>query len=267
MNLNDYEKVLSKFFDIKTNYETKYQGKKASIINNDSLSKKEKRKQISKLKIPCVNCKRRVGTIFTNNNRNYKATCGDTKNPCDLNININKQTVVNIDKYLNNLIIENNLREEIIKETKLKYLFGLINDDELSELYIDQKESYTQNLDVINLLKEKILENTNFVEREKNLIKTNKKLFIAIQDLKENMKEYMNTNDKRYLNIAVEIYIETIIKYVKRIRENKYKLIEVETVIEKEDELPNIELLKKKNLIRDNELIMTDGEIVELKVN
>lgn len=267
MDLNDYEKVLSKFFDIKTNYETKYQAKKANIINNDALSKKEKRKQIENLKIPCVNCKRRVGTIFTNNNRNYKATCGDTKNPCDLNIDINKQDVVNIEKYLNNLIIENNLREEIIKEMKLKYLFGLITDDELSEMYTEQKENYTQNLEVIELLREKIMENTNIVERESTLNKTNRKLFTAIQELKENMSEFMNTNDRRYLNIAVEIYIDTILKYVKRIRDNKYKLIEVETVIEKEDELPNQELLRKKNLIRDNELIMVDGEIVELKVN
>ena len=40
------------------------------------------------VKIPCVKCNRPVGTQFLIKDDKYIAACGDTKNPCNLDIKI-----------------------------------------------------------------------------------------------------------------------------------------------------------------------------------
>jgi len=87
-NHKNYVESLNEFFKLKSEYE-----KKRSKMMKDAF-KKESSKRLGKLaamsvKPPCINCKRAVGTIFTNRETDkYTAICGDKGNPCNLNIKI-----------------------------------------------------------------------------------------------------------------------------------------------------------------------------------
>ena len=65
---------------------------------------------LDSLKNKCVNCKREVGTSFSENNRIFKAVCGDAVNPCKLHIELQ------VGKHHIDEIID--ITEDIINDTK-----------------------------------------------------------------------------------------------------------------------------------------------------
>ena len=89
--------AINKYYQLKGQYDEIKRRKKQKIINNDSLSKREKKRLWDSEKIKCINCKKPVGTFFSVKNRRLLAQCGATfsKNrsdpnikPCKLNIDI-----------------------------------------------------------------------------------------------------------------------------------------------------------------------------------
>jgi hypothetical protein len=88
------EDAVNEYYRLKNVYETSYYEKYiAPIVKASKKSKREKRVEFSKLpKAECVNCKRNVGTTFSigekSFNRVFSAKCGDSVDPCPLNINI-----------------------------------------------------------------------------------------------------------------------------------------------------------------------------------
>ena len=84
------EKTLNEFYTLKERYNNDIQKIKHGLtakygINNSS---QKKRDEYLKHKPKCVNCKRNVGTIFSDKDRVLKAICGDKDDPCTLNIEI-----------------------------------------------------------------------------------------------------------------------------------------------------------------------------------
>ena len=59
------DNVVNEYYKLKNKYETEINNNKRRIINNKSLSNKEKRSEFQKLKPKCVNCHRPGGTIFS----------------------------------------------------------------------------------------------------------------------------------------------------------------------------------------------------------
>jgi len=127
--------ALNEYFRLKEKFEEGINVNKRKIINNQTLSKREKRSEYLKLMPKCVNCRRpsKKGTIFsitfhpsddkTDSYRTFKSVCGNIVDPCNLNIEIN----LGIVDYLNTLIenIRNEINEaknSIIKDKNKLYL-------------------------------------------------------------------------------------------------------------------------------------------------
>ena len=91
----DYLESLNNYYKLKAMYENSFDKEKTNIINNNSLSWKEKKIEFKNYKPKCINCKRPVGTIFSRTydekefSRVLKAVCGDIQDPCSLNITLN----------------------------------------------------------------------------------------------------------------------------------------------------------------------------------
>lgn len=87
----NYKECLYEYFKLKDKYEKKYAEEKTRVFRK-AMAKSGNRKRASKMAqrvIPeCVNCGRRVKTIFQFKERIYTALCGDTKNPCNLKIRL-----------------------------------------------------------------------------------------------------------------------------------------------------------------------------------
>ena len=127
-----YNEDLEKYYSLKNEYQSEKDKQVTKIRNEGVVSVKEKRTMFSALKFKCINCKRPVGTIFSNNfddkteERHLRAICGDKQKPCNLLIDINvgycelaNNSIISIEKMINDVKIE------LIK-AKNNMLFGYI---------------------------------------------------------------------------------------------------------------------------------------------
>ncbi len=95
------EYALNEYYKLKNKYELENMKNKKKIMNNTTLSNKEKRQEYVKLKPKCINCKRPGGTLFSVKSfpldneketkeayKEFRAQCGILADPCNLNITI-----------------------------------------------------------------------------------------------------------------------------------------------------------------------------------
>ena len=117
--------ALNEYFKLKFKYENQIIINKKKIINNPTLSNREKRSEYLKLKPKCINCKRPGGSIFkttfiketdnVDSHRQYTAICGIIADPCNLNIKIEVGNVELLSNLLNQIQKEKKEEEEIVE--------------------------------------------------------------------------------------------------------------------------------------------------------
>ncbi len=229
------KEAIDNYYKLKSKYEEQKNKTKQSLINNQKLSIREKRKYFNELKPKCINCQRPVGTLFSikyeeeEDSRNLLALCGDRVNPCPLNININvgnfmllpdllKINELDIEEIKNNIIVDKN-----------KLLFGLLD----TELALKNFEEYKNEINSITTLLEYYLELYNNLvnnkEKNEELNKNIELLNINILSIKKAISDFNSTNDIQYIKDAVDIYVNNIFNNNKsdslayKIRELKYK--------------------------------------------
>ncbi len=159
--LNSY---LDDFYKLKDQYETEYNKKiiKPILTSIKAKSIKEKRKLLRDApKARCVNCKRNVGTFFSikyvpseidesESYREFIAKCGDSSEPCPLDINLKVYKVVTFEKKMSKIEETiNKLKKEIIYE-KNKMVFGYKTIEESSEYFSELTTELESNVEYYN---------------------------------------------------------------------------------------------------------------------
>ena len=218
---------INKYYALKKKYEESVAQEKKKLLKNDSLSSADKTARFKEMVFKCVNCKKKGGTIFTNNNNVLKAVCGSSS-PCDLNIEINKGKIVQLREILD---IDANhidfLKEDIIS-IKLKYLFKIIDQAEalsafdslsgdLSSRAIDQQQFIKKYNDIVD--------NKNKEFQLKTYID---KLNLEIDNIKKLNKLYQTDKKESILKTIIENYTGIIQPLVNDIRELKYNYFTIE---------------------------------------
>ena len=249
----DYSKYLEQ---IKTYYnlKKKYTSQKQTFINklvNSTDSIESKRKLYSKNKFKCVNCGKQGGSIFFESNKILRATCGNTTSPCKLNLEIIKMNPVLIDDELKktNISLINKKKQIIL--TKLDFLFNYIEEDKAVELFENLKSevgtiqdiynnlfslynSITSNPEIDELLNQKLLEQNTLVN-----------------DFKQFIKLYKETDEISYLKDALFLYTSKLKQLDEHITTLKYKYNNIESdeenkyLIQYKYHIKNLELIKK----------------------
>jgi hypothetical protein len=145
--------AINEFYKLKEKFESEINKNKKTIINNSTLSNREKRSEFLKLMPKCVNCKRpsKKGTIFSityhpsddkiAEHRVFKAICGNLADPCNLNIEVNIGIKQSISEELNNIRNLNCLRvlpnsiTQLLNDSKItnKIKSGQLKESELIE--------------------------------------------------------------------------------------------------------------------------------------
>ena len=262
MNDPNYLEALNKYYKLKTKYESKHKKSINTIKDSDSLSLKQKQIKIKNLKSKCIKCKRNVGTIFTLQNRILSAKCGDTAQPCPLDIQIDKGAIITetdtIDFWQEQ--INKDKTEMII--TKLNFLFNFESEDsslskfnEFKKTLKETMEEYTSSLDVINQI-------TNNAERLESLKANENTLNTYIETIKENINNYITNKDYSLLHDTIEIYINNVIPLLDSIRNIKYQYINVEYNQDKDI----YTLIKKPIITTTIEKAIDDPKIISFKI-
>lgn len=250
--------AIFEFYKLKEKFENSMSANKKKIINNQTLSKREKRSEFLKLMPKCVNCKRpsRKGTIFsityhpsddkTGEYRILKAICGDLANPCNLNIEVNVGTNQRLDEELNNITNEIKEAKNNIVNDKNKLLFGLITSEtalenfDYNKTYISEMTSiYEKYLDMFN---KEVDNEEKKLELDEALVQS----YETINTIKDNIKKMNETNNIQYAVEVAEIYHTTLYPLLNKIRHLKYN----ENMVFKDDD-NNCHLIQRKYKIDD----------------
>ena len=230
--LPDVKEALNEYFKLKLKYETQNMANKKKIMNNSTLSNKEKRSEYLKLKPKCINCKRPGGTIFKTNYfsetdkeeayRQHSAACGVIADPCNLDIKIQIGKVELLPNLLNSLQQEiKDLKNNVIDD-KNKLLFGYLTTENALENFDELKE----NISFYTSLYEAYLENYNSIvdndSKKEELNESITNSYIQIEQIKDCIKKMNETVNVQYARDAVNIYNTTLIPLLNKIRVLKY---------------------------------------------
>lgn len=219
---------INKYYTLKKKYEDTVTHEKKKLLKNDSLSTSDKRVKFKEMVFKCVNCKKKGGTIFTNNNNILTAICGSST-PCGLNIEINKGKIVQLRDILDmDATYIDFLKEDIIS-VKLKYLFKIIDQSEALSAF----DSLTSDLSNRAIDQQQIIKKYNEVADNKNkefqLKAYIDKLNLEIDNIKKLNKLYETDKKESILKTILENYTGIIQPLLNDIRELKYSYFTIES--------------------------------------
>ena len=254
-----YLDEIKEYYDLKTKFT-----KQKSILKNKIISSnnsiENKKLQFAKLKLKCVNCNKDGGTIFKETDKLLQATCGNVKEPCDLNIQIVKMSQTMLDKELININNKIKIIKNKIVTTKLNFLFNYIEEAKAVELFDNYKKLLNNYQEIHNNLFNDYTSVVNNIDK-KNLLNTKTLENIDnINNYKEFINLYKETDDKKYLSDAIDLYNNNIKLLDKDIRELKYNINNIE--IKNNDDV-NI-LYDTLYILIQKEFDLKDLEIINL---
>ena len=221
-----YNNTLSDYYQLKQEYEKRWNKIKRKIKNMD-ISNKEKRARLKRKKVKCIQCKQPGGTLFTNKDGVLKAVCGHKAKPCKLHIELKKGKWKLVPSEIEDAeqVLER-LKKRII-ETKLELLFGLEEEDGVIKRFEQIKQKYESWYAHLVDLETLLEQNYNWKEKKEKIEKDNLKLYILNEEFKEAIEEFKKSNNLTNLQEAIEIYIKQILPVEKNLEHNKYSSISV----------------------------------------
>lgn len=234
MSLPDPKEALNEYFKLKSQFESEMDANKKKIINNQELSKREKRAEYLKLTPKCVNCKRpsKKGTMFstvyvpdtdtTSSYRKVTASCGVLADPCNLDVEIHIGTVEPLDELMYNIRTEIKTYKNKIIDDKNKLLFGLLTTEKALDNF-DLNKGYINDLTSVY---EMYLEQwNNTIESPAKKTELDETLVLSYESIgriKECIKKMHENDDSQFAADAASIYVTTLKPLLDKIRHLKY---------------------------------------------
>jgi len=220
--------VTNKFYQLKSKYQDDYKKDKSYFLKkNKNTTLKEIKFEFKQIVPKCVNCQRRVGSIFeTKVNADFekilKAMCGDRKDPCPFDIEIN----LGITYDLRDLINENEeetqkFKHQIILD-KNDFLFGYIDSEEAVQKFDEIKDEIKGSIENSEYFLALLNEKTDNVDKKNNLKKIQTQVYTNISNIKKYTDEYKKTHNKQLMKDIAHIYYEDMTPRLKEIMEKKY---------------------------------------------
>ena len=216
-------------------------------IKRASKSNRERRDMFRKFTPLCVSCGRKVGSTFTSTSNAeevvHLAKCGDTKNPCQLDIKLKTDTTINIRKErAQELKTLHNYGEKVIRLTN-DGMFGYITSDAV----VDTHDAYEQE----RVAEEKVRKNRDAIMKNreevdainftymKSSLADNKDMQIQIHagidlfnehvaTIKSNMNEYTRSGNRQFLRDSIHLYANEMRENLDSLNNNKYARMDVE---------------------------------------
>ena len=226
-NHKNYLESLHEFFKLKNEYETKRKKMMKDAFKKEPSRKLGKLAALS-IKPPCINCKRPVGTIFSNrDDSKYTAICGDKGNPCNLNIKIFNGKTVNL-PYILKIYQEDitDIKDDIIRQ-KLDTLFSYTSEEKSVELFKKELDTYNANsksyIDLLNKYNE-LYDNKHTKEMVQ---KKSDEIFIIIEKIRDLLKEYETTENPSILKTAMDMQIKDLYPEIRNLKLLKNEVIEL----------------------------------------
>lgn len=258
-----FEDALNQFYKLKNQYESSYFEKYVKpIVKNKALTKREKKQMFASLpKRPCVNCKRPVTTIFSVKfidddpaRRELRVSCGDSADPCLLNIRIDCGQRVSLTHEIRDGMKQiEQLKLDIIKDKNDLLFFGDAPqfDEHTEDLKFEADITGT-------LIETNILRNENPTKQAKTLHTIQEFERDNVLGFKKQMKVYQQTNNPLVLNQAVASYVHEIVPSAVDIRRMKYAA----SFVEISETTPERKLVQLIKTVENDELFYAEDDVI-----
>lgn len=228
----DVKQAVNEYYALKNRYEEE---RKATIkkIMDGRGSRREKIQQVRNARFKCVNCGKEGGTKFSKEENHLTARCGNTQNPCKLDIIILSSLSVS-DREIAENREEIEIAKQKIVQTKMNTLFGYIKDDDAVEIF----EKYlakikTGNLDkaLLNDLNNSYYEMQNDSKKVSIVSRKMEYVYQELAEIRRIMKEYETTGNKRLLtDVAVkQVAIKETLNVIRAIKYPIHEVVEEST--------------------------------------
>ena len=229
----NFEEALDEYYRLKTEYEKKaYQLKKKAFKNAPTT--KLGMKAVQKIVPPCINCNRKVGSIFKFNEDKYTAVCGDLEEPCNLNIQLYRSTYYNFEDLLYEYIDDfENAKQSIIKH-KMNMIFNYIDERTSLHLFKQGLEEYNTKSDIYKDLINQYNDLYNNMHKQELIKRKKERIHEIIDQIKLLLIEYEKDDNKEFLKTAMDVQKNNLIPELNNLRKLKYEIMEV--VIKENDE-------------------------------
>ena len=207
-----YLKALNTYYKLKNQYDENYQKDIHKIINIKGLSWKEKRDEFQKMKRKCINCRRPVGTIFTNKakaieDKHLLAMCGDRSNPCPLKFDINTSYVAIMTDFINDDEHEISEYKKQIIVDKNDLLFGYITAEQAVAKFDSVKESIVTRIKNYEFEMQQYLSVVDNPIKQELLKKLQNEINTHIYEMKTMMREFNKTQNTQYIADIVALNV------------------------------------------------------------
>jgi hypothetical protein len=226
------EMAVNDFYKLKEKYEKENTEIKKKIIDNPSLSWKEKRNEYQKIKPKCINCKRPGGTLFfckfreedDREFRQLKAICGITVEPCNLNITINVGKYIYFSDGLKDYEQEIAKIKKDIIEYKNKLLFGYMTTNEALVKFDNLKSLLSDYTTYSQSFLEEYLHIIDNTKQKQKLQQEIEQSYNFINQIKKCIADFNETTDTQFVRDAIEIYDTNLKPILNKIINDKYKV-------------------------------------------
>ena len=249
----DVKQAINEYYRLKNWYEESKKDVITKIMMDDKVSRKSKIKKVRNAVFKCINCGRDGGSIFEKYNINFlTAKCGNTTNPCNLNIKI-MSSIGYLDYEIEDMNKETERLKQNIIQTKMNTLFGYIKEELSVELF-------EKNMEIIkkNQIYSSVIDNSSYYDMQHDIKKTSivskkmKDVYEKLAEIRQNMEEYSNTGNKKILEAVAQkqkhIYdMMNVIRSIKYpvheiVKETVYNLIDDEGNFIDESKAPKMDL-------------------------
>ena len=224
----EFMEKLNEYYKLKNKYENKKQSQINTILKNDKLTMKQKQEKFRKLKTNCINCSRKVGTVFKSDSGILTAICGDNKSPCNLDIKLNRGKFLNLEEMIDVFQTGvNELKEEIIT-TKLDLLFGYEQEATTLTKFNKLKEEITQDLEAVMEYKTQFIEVVSNLDNKSELNTKMTIFYNKMTLIKSTIDEFNETSQIQLIKDMISTYQTELVPLLHELRELKYRYMAME---------------------------------------
>ena len=249
----DLKEALNEYYALKNKYEESKKDVIKKIMKTENSSEKSKIKNARNAVFKCVNCGKAGGSIFIKEDNHLKASCGNTQNPCNLNISILSSLSFSDNDIRTSQEHTDRAKQNIIK-TKMNALFGYLTDK-------TSVEAFERNIQTIVSNKLDYGKNTvtsSYYEMQNDSKKTNlvsKKMadiHEKLAEIRRDMHEYSVSKNNKILETVAQkqkqiqdaLIVVRSIKYPihEMVNETIYNLVDDEGNFMDESKAPKMDV-------------------------
>lgn len=209
----------------------------------------------------CFGCTRKVGNIFRYSGGIYYALCGDTKQPCDMDIQIRRKQDHNIFDMINDEMRTIEKTKQNIMELKVQFLFRFINEELLVEEFQKLKKILKESIQRVSQY-----QNPVYNERSRELTDITDDLNNLLKSQHEDYKKYISTKDPSILNEILTDIVENISPLLNMIRDLQYSYIDVENPDVALDDNKYSKRLTKRKYDEVTHRNIIEPEVIQFKI-